>query len=204
MTLVYIEYISRRPGTSLEAFHKVMALGQNGWASEYGDDRLVLMLGRTWRIGPEPEYVCFWHTPNVGLARIDRWEEVFRSGAADAFEEPFRLAARIDKAGCYEPLIEPRASHAQHFYVEFFDLEPGASHSDIRDVYGARRRHSESTELCMLLDRVGHLGPDPRGIAVWSLPNWGALEVIARTPSREGPVCRQGAALYSPLGQETL
>ena len=107
--LVYIEYISRRPGVSLEAFHEVAGRGQTAWAGEYGDDQLVLNVGRTWRIGPEPEYVAVWYNAAAGLERIADWERIFTSGEAARFEEPFKLAARIDAAGCYEPLLAPVA-----------------------------------------------------------------------------------------------
>jgi len=42
MPLVYIEYISRRPGVGLEVFHKVMELGQGGWGDDYQDDLTLL------------------------------------------------------------------------------------------------------------------------------------------------------------------
>ena len=58
-------------------------------------------------MGAEPEYMAVWNSPNDGLDRLDEWETIFRSGEADRFEGPFRLAARIDIAGCYEALIEP-------------------------------------------------------------------------------------------------
>jgi hypothetical protein len=199
--LIYIEYISRRPGISLESFHKIMRLGPGGWASDHSDDAALLILGRTWRLGPEPEYMCVWHSPEFGLERLDDWERVFRSGEADVHQEPFDLAARIDRAGCYEPLIEPRASASERFYAEFFDWRPGAE----RDAVAAHftGRHDEA-ELCVLLDRIGHLGPDPRGLAIWALPAWSALEGIARDPAPAGPVRTVTAGLYSPVGREIL
>ena len=53
------------------------------------------------------------------------------------------------------------------------------------------------------LDRIGHLGPDPRGLAIWSLPAWSALSGIARD-APAGPVRTVTAGLYSVLGKETL
>lgn len=202
--LVYIEYVSRRAGVSLEAFHKVVSLGQDGWASDYGDDVMVLNVGRTWRIGPEPEYMCVWYNKTAGLERIDEWEQTFRTGGADAYEEPFRLAARIDKAGCYEPLLEPVIKEGERYYAEFFDVEAGADRDAVRDAYSKRADRTDGVELCLLIDRIGQLGPDPRGLAVWSLPAWGALESVARELTPGGPVRPVSAGLYSTLGQETL
>ena len=44
MSLIYIEFISRRPGVALEAFHAVAGGGQDGWAGDYDSDVAVLNL----------------------------------------------------------------------------------------------------------------------------------------------------------------
>ncbi len=139
--LVYIEYISRRPGVSLEAFHALAGHGQTGWAGDNPEEVLLANLGRTWRTGPEPEYLAFWYTPGQGLDRFDDWERIFRSGEADEFEEPFKIAARIDRAGSYDPLIEPRPVATERVYIEFFDIARGV-HARRRagGLRGARRR----------------------------------------------------------------
>ena len=99
----------------------------------------MLNVGRSWRIGPEPEYLCAWYTPTASVDRLDEWERVFRSGDADAYEEPFRLAARIDAAGCYEPLLEPVVGSKGKYYAEWFDLADGAGHDEVRSWYEERR-----------------------------------------------------------------
>jgi hypothetical protein len=108
--LVHVEYISRRPQVSLAHFHAIAGEAQGGWAGANADDRLILNLGRTWRVGPEPEYLAVWFSPAAGLERLGGWEQAFSSGMADRFEKPMELAARIDEARCYEPLLtsEPR------------------------------------------------------------------------------------------------
>lgn len=201
--MIYIEYTSRRPGVSIEAFHKIMRLGQGGWASDHADDVTVLLLGRTWRLGPEPEYLGVWHSPAFGVERLDDWERVFRSGEADVYEEPFQLAARIDRAGCYDALVEPVASTSERFYAELFDWAPAAERDGVVAHFRERTARHDDVELCLLVDRIGHLGPDPRGVAIWSLPAWASLDGIARDgPS--GAVETVTAGLYSVLGKETL
>ncbi|HHT9131508.1 MAG TPA: hypothetical protein ACFYED_03380, partial [Candidatus Tripitaka californicus] len=101
--MIYIEYFSRRPGVELAEFHAGVAKG-SAWGDGYVEDRLILLAGRTWRLGPDPEYLMVWHSSNAGFERIDAWERIFRSGEADSFEEPFLRVARIDIAGCYEAL----------------------------------------------------------------------------------------------------
>jgi hypothetical protein len=203
--LIYIEYTSRRPGVGLEQFHQVAGRGQEGWAGDYPDDVMVVNLGRTWRTGPEPEYMTAWYTPKQGLDRIDDWEEVFRSSAADAFEEPFRLAARIDRAGCYTPLLEPVVGTVERYYVEYFDFADGASREDVRAAYEERRERHVDLELNLVCDRIGKLGPSVRGLAVWGLPRWAALaEIAEELDPGDGPVRLEDAGLFSWMGKETL
>jgi len=203
--LVYLEFISRRHGVGLHEFHAVVGGGQSGWAGDYGDDITVLNVGRSWRIGPEPEYLCAWYTPTAGVDRLDEWERVFRSGDADAYEEPFRLAARIDAAGCYEPLLEPVVGSKGKYYAEWFDLADGAGHDDVRGWYEERRAAHADLDLNLLIDRIGLLGPDPRGLAVWGIESWGAAEAVAReTVASESPIMPVTASFYADFGEEQL
>jgi hypothetical protein len=203
--LVYIEYISRRPGISIEAFRYAAGRGQGGWAGEYADDALLLNLGRTFRLGPEPEYVAVWYVAGGGLERIGEWERIFASGEADDFEETFRLAARIDAAGCYEPLLEPVQGRDGLYYGEYLDFAPGATREHVASFFSERLdRHGDLT-LNLLCDRIGGLGPDPRCLAVWTVPGWNALDHVVRDlEGVEAPVRLVQGALYRDLGAETL
>ncbi len=203
--LVYIEFISRRPNIGLHEFHKVVNLGQAGWAGDYGDDVTVLSVGRSWRLGPEPEYMHIWYTPNQGLDRIDFWEETFRSGDADAYEEPFRLAARIDRAGCYDPILEPQPGTSGRYYGEHFELAPGATLDDARRQFEERRARHPELPLVLAVHRIGKLAPDPGGLAMWGLPSWGAAEQIARDlDGDDGPVRLLQASFWADFGDEQL
>lgn len=138
--LVYVEFISRRAGASLQAFHTVIGGGQADWASEHPDDVMVASIGRTWRLGPGPEYLYAWWMPAHGLERLDDWEQTFDSGATDAFEESFQLAGRIDRAGCYEPLQDPIVGTTDRYYLEFLDFAPDATREDVRSLYARQSR----------------------------------------------------------------
>jgi hypothetical protein len=203
--LVYIEYISRRPGVSLEAFHALAGHGQAGWAGDNPDEILLANLGRSWRTGPEPEYMAFWYTPKQGLDRFDDWERIFRSGEADEFEEPFKIAGRIDKAGSYDPLIEPKVVETERVYIEFFDFGEGSTRGDVRAAYEERAAAHTELTLNFVLDRIGRLGPEPRGIAAWGLPSWAHLEEIVRElDGANAPVRLVEGGMYSQFGKETL
>ncbi len=202
--LVYIEYISRRPDVSLEAFHEVVGRGQTGWAGEYADDRLVLNVARTWRLGPEPEYLAVWYNHAAGLERIGGWERIFASGEAAAFEEPFKLAARIDVAGCYRPLLEPEPGGGGPYYAEYLDFADGVAPDEVAQLFRERAGRHPSLTLKLLVDRIGGLGPDPRGLAFWELPGYGSLEEIAHDLDDGGPVRRVKTGVYVDLGKEIL
>jgi hypothetical protein len=202
--LVYIEYISRLPGVSLEAFHYA-AGRQDQWSEDYEEDVLLLNLGRTFRTGPDPWYLAVWHTPGAGLERIGHWERVFKAHEADELEEHFKLGARIDTAGCYEPLAEPTRTRDGLYYAEYFDLAPGATREDARDAYEARRARHDGSDLVLLCDRIGKLGPDPRGLAIWNVHEWDRLDAVARElDGADEPVRLVNAGIYRDLGQETL
>jgi hypothetical protein len=205
VALVYIEYISRRPEVSTEAFYFATGRGQTGWAGEYAEDMMVLNIGRTFRTGPEPEYMTVWYTPEGGLARIGDWDRIFKSGVAADFEEPFKLAARIDKAGCYEPLLEPVSAAKGPFYAEYVDFATEATRDEVRAFYEERRARHDRLELSLLADRIGKLGPEPRCLAVWRAPGFDALEQIARElDGVAAPVRLVEAGLYEAIGEEIL
>lgn len=203
--MIYIEYISRRPGVSLDHFHSIANRSQGGWAESYSSDRLLLNLGRTWRIGREPEYLAVWHTPEAGLERIGDWEKAFSSGEADILEKPMEVAARLDVAGCYDALIEPSAHEGGRYYAEFFDFRAGATREDVKNYFLGRRSQS-ALELPLLVDRIGKLGPDPRGLAIWVLSSYRDLETVAREVDADeaAPVELVTASLYAQLGDEIL
>ena len=75
----------------------------------------------------------------------------------------------------------------------------------MRASFEARRDAHGDLALNLVADRIGRLGPDPRGVALWSLPDWAALERIARDhDAGDGPVRLLDAGMYSTLGKETL
>jgi hypothetical protein len=146
-----------------------------------------------------------WYTPGSGLDRIDDWETTFRSGDADAYEEPFRLAARIDRAGCYEPVGEPVVGASGRYYAEWFEPAADATTEVLADWFAARAARHPDLVLNLVCLRIGSLGPDPRGLAVWGLPSWGACDAIARELGGDGePIRLVTASFYADWGQEQL
>ncbi|MCC6626247.1 MAG: hypothetical protein IT340_02475 [Chloroflexi bacterium] len=203
MALVYIEYISRRPEIDIAEFHRVATTSQEGWGDAHAADRLLLNLGRTWRLGPEPEYLGVWYTPTADLERLDAWDHLFRSGTVNHLERPFHGVARIDAAGCYLPLREPIAARHGVYYAEFF--RPTAGVPIIAGWYGERADRRPDQPLLLLATRIGRLAPEPGGIAIWRLPNLAALTGIATDlDGLTQPLELVAAGVYHDLGQEIL
>ena len=218
--MIYIEFTSRRPQpglrktdrgalavesfeSQLQRFHRAVLAGQSGWENGWSEDHLLCSVGRTWRLGPEPEYLTVWQTPSAGLGRLDDWDKVFRSGEADELEKPFRELARIDRAGCYEPLLDPVRQRNGIYYAEFF--EPRGSRDEIRELYVKRAASHSSLTLALCVDRIGKLAPDPGGLAIWGLPSYAALrEIACDLDGMVGPVHLATAGVYNDVGKEIL
>src|SRR3954451_13035363 len=118
--MIYVEYVSRRQGIALDDFHRVVRQVQEAWAAGNGTDRLILNAGRTWRLGPEPEYLGIWHTGDAGFERLDAWTRAFQERGDVGDEATMSRVARIDFAGCYRALAPPVEAHGGIYYVEIF------------------------------------------------------------------------------------
>nr|MBA2632056.1 hypothetical protein [Chloroflexota bacterium] len=91
------------------------------------------------------------------------------------------------------------------YYAEWFDLAPGASREGVIELFEARGGEHPDLELNLVVDRIGKLGPDPRGLAVWGVPSWAAVADIARDlDESEDPIRLVTASFYADFGQEQL
>ena len=201
--MIYIEYISRRDGANLSDFHRWMSNGLEGWDAGYQEDLLILAISRTWRLGPDPEHIAVWDSPRSGFERIDEWDRIFRSGAADHLEEPLQKVARIEAAGCYEALLPPVPGREGTYYAEFF--RANGTSSAVRAFYEERKKRHRHLTLNLLAHRIGRLGPEPGGLAVWTLPNFAALsEIASELDGVSEPVRMEMAGAYSDVGKEII
>ena len=164
---------------------------------------MVLSVGRTWRLGPDPGYMTVWHARNAGLDRIDAWDRIFRSGEADALEQPFFQVARIDVAGCYDPLLEPVPARNGTYYAEFFAARDTAD--AVRSFYESRAKQHPEFSLNLLVQRIGKLAPEPGGLAVWTIPDFAALDSVAtELDGVNAPIRLAAAGTYADFGREIL
>jgi hypothetical protein len=99
--MYYIEFYSRKTGVSAETFHETVKRTDAYWAENNPQDRPVLALGRTWRLGG-PHYMKIWEIDSA--ARIDEWTEQRASDPeADRMINEWLSVVDCD-AGLYEDL----------------------------------------------------------------------------------------------------
>jgi hypothetical protein len=184
--MMYVEFIERDRSMPVEIFRQLGKQGSD-WM-EGSADRLVLQLGRTLRLGPVPSYLAFWDIPDIG--RLDSWEEYFNSPEAflNRRSQAMHRAIHIQRAGLYDTLFGAAPGSHPLYYLEYYGAVPPG--------------FSVSTEgLVYFLRRVGCLGPDAQGIAVWGCESYGDVEALAR---RQGGAPPMDAGVYKDFGTETL
>ena len=70
--MYYVEFDSRKPGVDPEHFRETVKRTDAYWASANPQDRPVLAIGRTWRLGG-PHYIVVWKIDSA--TRIDEWTQ---------------------------------------------------------------------------------------------------------------------------------
>ena len=99
--MYYVEFYSRKPGVDPERFRETVKRTDAYWAAANPQDRPVLAIGRTWRLGG-PHYIVVWEIDSA--ARIDEWTEQRRADpdARKAIEDWLEV---VDcDAGLYEDI----------------------------------------------------------------------------------------------------
>ena len=119
--MIYLEYIERDRHVPIEVF-RYMGDQTSSWV-DANADRMILQLGRTLRLGPQPSYLAFWKI--AGLHRLDDWEHYFggKEWYDNSRSQAMHRSIHIQRAGLYREVREAaQATHGLHI-VEFFDAE---------------------------------------------------------------------------------
>jgi hypothetical protein len=115
----YVEFCNRRSDASLEEFHRAWREVQVGWGDDF-EDILVWSAARTWRLGPEPEYLAVWDVGDAGLDRLEEWDREFKSSGGNSHGEVFAASGRIDVSGWYRGLFPAVEVRGKRYYAEYF------------------------------------------------------------------------------------
>ena len=200
--MFYIEYIERDRFMPVDIFR---FLGDQGssWV-EGAVDAMVLQLGRTMRLGPQPSYLAFWKIQ--GLHRLDDWEAYFSSDAwpRNRRSTAMHQAIHIQRGGLYDVVIEgPAAADGVH-YVEYFEANAALSNDDVASHFQAREARHPGGRLNYVVRRIGLLGPDPADLAVWTFASYAEMERIVRERHESPAVRVVTTGVYRKLGDEIL
>lgn len=100
--MYYIEFIERNPGVPQQRFDEQVRKSNERWQREHPEDELVLLIGRTWRMGPKPGYMVIWRIKD--FSTFQRWNEEFsRQDILDKHDEFLDVGTIVD-AGVYEDI----------------------------------------------------------------------------------------------------
>jgi hypothetical protein len=100
--LYYIEFVEKNEGISQKEFQDVVRASNEQWAAEHPNDELVMMIGRTWRLGPRPTYMTIWRIKD--FAAFEVWNTEFQKERILQEHAEFRAVGTIVDAGVYEDL----------------------------------------------------------------------------------------------------
>lgn len=98
--MYYIEFFRRKPGVAYDRFREVVSRIYEEWKDMLPEDELVLLIGRTWRLGPESPYMAIYRCKD--FSRIDAWEKLVADPKIQAKMQEFMEVAVIEDAGVYE------------------------------------------------------------------------------------------------------
>lgn len=100
--MYYIEFVERNQGVSVQRFQDVVRMSNERWQREHPEDELVLMIGRTWRMGPRPGYMVVWKIKD--FSTFQRWTGEFSRTDTLRKHGEFEEVGTIVDAGVYEDL----------------------------------------------------------------------------------------------------
>ena len=100
--MYYIEFVEKNPGVSQQRFQEVVRASNERWAANHPGDELVMIIGRTWRLGPKPTYMVVWRIKD--FATFQMWNAEFQRQEILDDHGEFEEVGTIVDAGVYEEL----------------------------------------------------------------------------------------------------
>jgi hypothetical protein len=100
--LYYIEFIEKHDGVPQQRFQEVTRMTNERWAATHPGEELLLIIGRTWRLGPKPGYMVVWKIKD--FTTFEAWNSEFRKQEILENHGEFEDVGKIVDAGVYEDL----------------------------------------------------------------------------------------------------
>lgn len=196
--MIFVEYIEPERAIPLEIFRHHI---RQDWVAE--GDVMIANIGRTMRMAEEPLYMCWWQIH--GVARMDEWEAHFRSpeGRLYAAGTPVPRAMRFTRCGLYDEIVDTGVLGSGLHLLEQFT--PGAMTNEAIDsAFAARAAAAPEARLAHVIRRLGLLGADPGGMALWTFESYAAAEPFLRATLPAGGPEIVSAGLYRNVGEEII
>ncbi|HNY66277.1 MAG TPA: hypothetical protein PKM41_12650 [Deltaproteobacteria bacterium] len=199
--MIYIEYMEH--DRSIPAEMLSYRKGEPPWpeAAPESGDRPVAVLGRALSLGPQPPYLAIWRCH--ALEKLDQWDSFFKA-RHNLHSKASREAIHLSHAGCYEEVHTGPPIGEGIQYIEYFNFTMGREKASIAELYSKRAELYRHGTLNLVLCRMGPLGPDPGGLAIWTFPGHGDMEEIIVDDRWQKEVDIVRAGIYRKLGEEAL
>jgi integrase len=72
----YIEFVEKNDGVPQRQFQEVVRMSNERWAAAHPGEELVMIIGRTWRMGPKPGYMVVWRIKD--FTTFETWNAEFQ------------------------------------------------------------------------------------------------------------------------------
>jgi hypothetical protein len=197
--MIYIEYMEHDRSIPVE-----MPRGRKGQApwpdiDPAPGDHPVAVLGRALSLGPHPPYLTIWRCRT--LEKLDEWDSFFKARRG-LHVSAAGNAIHLSHAGCYEEVFTGPPMEDGLQYIEYFTFPMGSEKAPVVEIFQQRSRIYAHGTLNFVLCRMGPLGPEPGGLAIWTFPSHAHIEEIIvddRWRSEAGIV---RAGVYRKMGEE--
>jgi hypothetical protein len=195
--MIYIEYMEHDRSIPAESLR--LRTDPGPWPGEeaFSRDHRLAVLGRTLRLGPHPPYLALWRCTT--FVKLQEWESYFRARKA-LHDAAARNGIHLCQAGCYtEVFLGPSLGQGIQ-YIEFFTHGPSQLHGTVARHYSRRAGQYPEGVLNAVLCRMGPLGPDPGGLAIWTFPGHAQVERIVFDRHWQQVIGIVRSGLYRKLG----
>lgn len=197
--MIYIEYMEHDRSIPLDLFH---AEGDNPWHLESKDDSIdhpIAVLGRTLSLGPHPPYLVIWRCKT--LEKLEEWQSYF-TARKSLHQAASRNAIHLSNAGCYREAFAGPPIGGGIQYIEYFTYGLNHEENTIALCFHERMKLHENGSLNFVLCRMGPLGPDPGGLAIWTFDSHAHIEEILLDDTRLKYIGIVTAGIYRKLGED--
>jgi hypothetical protein len=107
-------------------------------------------------------------------------------------------------AGCYDELFTGAVPGEGLQYIEYFKPDAGMGDEETAEFFRVRADQEPEGELNLVLRRIGLLGPEPGGMALWTFPDFASMEGIARQGLSGKSLKPVTVGVYRSWGKEVL